>query len=118
MLGQSQVRAGALVAVGTWLGSVDALLALKDSAVLWAHASKWATSAGDALLDTAHAVCAAAFAAVRCVCQGAVSALILWGHPHALTPFDVCGRHCYGVGSAMVAVLLACVMLRHVRCMS
>ncbi|BDA45077.1 Protein TPLATE [Coccomyxa sp. Obi] len=60
-----EVRAGALVAVGTWLGSADALLALKDSTVLWAHASQWATSAGDALLDTAHAVCAAAFAAVR-----------------------------------------------------
>lgn len=75
------MRTGALVAVGTWLGNADALLALKDSTVLWAHASHWATSAGDALVDTAHAVCAAAFAAVRYVRKGGLQTNCSTGLP-------------------------------------
>ena len=60
-----QVRAGALAAVGSWLGNAAALDALGQSTPLCLQAATWAESIGDALLDSAHAVCAAAFAAIR-----------------------------------------------------
>lgn len=61
----AQVRAAAVTAVGTWLGDPGALGVLGGSAQLSTLATAWAEAVGDALLDSAHAVCASAFPAVR-----------------------------------------------------
>ena len=61
-----QVRAAAVQTVGVWLGEPGVLGVLAGSAPLTQHAADWAEAVGNALLDPAHAVCAHAFAAVRC----------------------------------------------------
>ena len=54
-------------AVGKWLGSADVLQELSQEAQLVPQCLLWAEAVSMALLDPAHAVSAAGFAAIRSV---------------------------------------------------
>ena len=62
-----QVRAAAVGAVGQWLGSAAVLQELSQDPQLVPQCLLWVEAVSMALLDPAHAVSAAGFAAIRSV---------------------------------------------------